>query len=119
MRLTPEFSDSALPLAEYPRPQLRRDSYLCLNGEWEYAILPEETVPDRYDGKILVPYPPEAPASGVVRVTGKDECLVYHRTFTLPDGFMRGRLLLHFGAVDQVCRVLVNGVEVVSKIRWY
>ena len=112
MRLVPTFAESGIPLAEYPRPQLRRDSYRCLNGEWDYAILKEERVPETYDGKILVPYPPESPASGVGRVTRADECLVYRRRVTLPDGFMKERLLLHFGAVDQVARVLWNGQEV-------
>ena len=108
----PEFSEGGLPLAEYPRPQFRRDSYLCLNGEWDYAISKSPAIPDAYDGKILVPYPPESPASGVGRVLAKDEWLIYRRSFTLPDGFFRGRLLLQFGAVDQICEVLLNGVPV-------
>ena len=112
MIFTPTFAEGNLPLAEYPRPQLRRDSYLCLNGTWDYAVRPEPTLPDTYDGKITVPYPPEAPASGVGRVTGKDEYLIYRRKVSLPDGFFRGRLLLQFGAVDQCCRVLLNGVDV-------
>ena len=112
MILTPEFSESELPLAEYPRPQLRRASYLPLNGEWDYAIRKSPDLPDGYDGRILVPYPPESPASGVGRVLGKDEWLIYRRTFTLPDGFFKGRLLLQFGAVDQVCEVLLNGASV-------
>ena len=112
MRFYPSFSDSEIPLAEYPRPQFRRKSYLSLNGEWDYAIREDGGIPDRYDGRILVPYPPEAPASGVLRVTGPRETLAYRRTFTLPDGFFRGRLLLNFGAVDQVARVLLNRREV-------
>ena len=112
MRLTPTFHDAALPLSEYPRPQLRRDSYLSLNGEWELAILGEERLPEVYDRRILVPYPPEAPASGIGRVTGPREVLAYRRRFSLPEGFFRGRLLAQFGAVDQVARVFLNGQEV-------
>ena len=63
MILTPTFTDGALPLAEYPRPQFRRDSYLPLNGEWEYAIRKSPDLPKSYDGNILVPYPPESAAS--------------------------------------------------------
>ena len=44
------------PLIEYPRPQLVRSSYLCLNGEWEYAIRKDKKVPDTFDGKIMVPF---------------------------------------------------------------
>ena len=110
MRFTPEFSEDGLPLSEYPRPQFRRDSYLCLNGEWDYAVRKVPDLPTAYDGRITVPYPPEAPASGVLRVTQKDEYLIYRRTVTLPAGFFKGRLLLQLGAVDQCCRVLLNGV---------
>ncbi len=112
MIFTPEFSEASIPLAEYPRPGFRRESYLSLNGHWDYAIRGEEQIPDAYDGRILVPYPPEAPASGVGRVLAPEETLVYRRRFTLPDGFFRGRLLLQLGAVDQVARVFLNGQEV-------
>ena len=52
------------PLPEYPRPCLRRDSYLNLNGPWDYAITRSPEFPAQWDGSILVPYPPEALASG-------------------------------------------------------
>lgn len=54
-----------IPLSEYPRPQFIRDSYLCLNGIWEYAIRKEDKIPDIFDGEILVPYSPETKKSGV------------------------------------------------------
>ncbi|MCK5738464.1 beta-galactosidase, partial [bacterium] len=45
---------------EYPRPQLVREQWRNLNGLWDYAILPRETVrPQAWSGKILVPYPVE------------------------------------------------------------
>ncbi|WP_067480010.1 glycoside hydrolase family 2 protein [Actinomadura hibisca] len=98
------------PLPEYPRPQLVRDSYLNLNGRWQYAF--SDDAPDNYQGEILVPYSPEAPLSGVNRQLLPGETLWYRRSFDLPDGFADGRVLLHFGAVDQTCRVWVNDVEV-------
>ena len=103
-------------LGEYPRPQLRRDSYLNLNGVWSYAIVKEEECPDRFDGEILVPFSPECPLSGVGCQLLPDEHLFYRREFTLPDGFNRGRVLLHFGAVDQEAQVTVNGVAVGTHI---
>ncbi len=102
-------------LAEYPRPQLVRDSYLNLNGWWDYAITPASAAPPAaYDGRILVPFSPEAPLSGVGRQLQPDERLTYHRELVLPDGFVPsgGRVLLHFGAVDQTCTVRLNDVEV-------
>ena len=55
------------PLAEYPRPALRRDSCEILNGPWQYAITQTAEYPAAWQGSILVPYSPEAPASGVNR----------------------------------------------------
>ena len=56
------------PLSDYPRPQLQRDSYLCLNGYWDYAISKSEAFPTSYQGKILVPFSPESSLSGVSKV---------------------------------------------------
>lgn len=116
--LTPwgEALDRASVLPEYPRPQLVRDSYLNLNGVWDYAIVPGKafTAPAAWDGEIVVPFSPEAPLSGVERQLMPGETLWYRRTLTLPDGFTQGRVLLHFGAVDERCRVYLDGVEVGS-----
>ncbi|WP_262849677.1 DUF2804 family protein [Mumia quercus] len=104
--------DDVLP--EYPRPQLVRDSCVNLNGRWDHAFTPASVhdVPARWDGEIVVPFSPEAPLSGVGRTLAADEALWYRRTFTLPDGFVRDRVLLHFGAVDQDCEVWVDGTAV-------
>ena len=51
-------------LEEYPRPRMERDSYVNLNGRWDYAITREGTKPEVYDGMILVPFSPEADLSG-------------------------------------------------------
>ena len=94
--LTPfgEKIDRNCPLSEYPRPQLKRDSYLCLNGEWDYAILPKEEQLKSYQGKILVPFSPESVLSGVERtVTDKDK-LYYRRYFELKRNLL-GRVLLN------------------------
>ena len=110
--LTPwgEALDREHPLPEYPRPQLRRNSYLNLNGIWEYAITKTAEKPAAMQGEIVVPFSPETPLSGVGHILQPDEYLWYRRSVTLPEGFFRGgRLLLHFGAVDQCCTVWVNG----------
>ena len=60
-----ESVDRNAPLPEYPRPQLVRERWQSLNGEWEYAITSDKVIPESFDGTILVPFSPEAPLSGV------------------------------------------------------
>lgn len=60
-----------------------RDSYLNLNGYWDYAFTQEFVCPKEFDGKILVPFSPEAALSGVNRQLMPNEYLWYHRTFLL------------------------------------
>lgn len=101
-----------IPWDVYPRPTLRRDSYLCLNGSWDFAVTKDRTPPVTYDKTIRVPYCPESLLSGVHEVAPKGSHLFYRRTFTLPEGFCKDRVILHIGAADQVAFVWVNGVEV-------
>ena len=113
MLMTPwgEHLDENCILTEYPRPQMRRDSYLNLNGRWEYAITDSDELPRRWDGTILVPFSPESALSGVGRSLQPGQTLWYRREVILPQGFIPadGRLLLHFGAVDQEAAVYWNG----------
>ena len=96
-------------LEEYPRPQLAREKWVNLNGYWEYAITKDPKIPDQWDGKILVPFSPEALLSGVERQLQPDEYLHYRRSIHIPEGSLKsGKWILHFGAVDQICRVYVN-----------
>ena len=95
-------------LAEYPRPQLRRSNYTILNGYWNYNITKEEVKPPYYDGKILVPFSPESVLSGVNRRLSPGEILWYERPLIIEKKPAGKRLILHFGAVDQTCEVLIN-----------
>ncbi len=106
-------------LEEYPRPQMKRDSYLNLNGVWDYAITETDAPPEKYEGEILVPFSPESELSGVNRSLAPSQTLWYHRIIRLPDGFNCGRILLHFGAVDQAAVVFINGTEVGSHVGGY
>lgn len=106
-------------LEEYPRPQLKRDNYAILNGYWNYAFTAAETPqPEKWDGRILVPFSPESALSGVNRQLQPEEALWYERKFMIADAGGEPvseaekvgiRTILHFGAVDQSCTVYVNG----------
>ena len=96
-------------LQEYPRPQMKRESYANLNGLWDYAITQEDTVPQSRQGQILVPFSPECVLSGVGKTLQPGQYLWYRRQFAAPEG---ERVVLHFGAVDQVAQVFVNGISV-------
>lgn len=96
------------PLNDYPRPQMRRDNWLCLNGAWQYAFREDNVMPKQWDGNILVPFSPESPLSGVQRQLLPKQTLWYYREVHLKKPNSNKRLLLHFGAVDQHCRVWCN-----------
>ena len=113
----------AVPLPEYPRPQLRREEWTCLNGWWEYGICPGgkagKASRGEADGRILVPFSPETKRSGVGRTLRPGETLWYRKTIEdlqLPEG---RRLILHFGAVDERCAVYWNGNKVGSHRNGY
>jgi len=100
-------------LKEYPRPQMVRNSYENLNGYWDCSFTASGEKPGEWQ-PILVPFSPEAPLSGVSRALKPDEFLWYRRSLPAmnADG---GRILLHFGAVDQQAEVYVNG----TKVAWH
>ena len=97
------------PWQVYPRPQMKRDSFFNLNGIWELATGTEPVIPREFPLQINVPFCPESLLSGVHQHFGEDMLLFYRRSFTLPEDFNRGRVLLHFGAVDQEATLFLNG----------
>ncbi len=101
-----ELDENAVPFSEYPRPQLKRSSYLCLNGKWDFEIKRKgESV---FNGIITVPFPPESRISGVELNLHKDDVMVYKRSLKLPKDFINERVILHFGACDQYAQVYIN-----------
>ena len=108
-----ERMDKDTPWAEYPRPSMVRSSYMTLNGRWEFALGDKE-YPTVYDKSILVPFPPESALSGLEMTIPRGRVMFYRRSFSIPEGFNRGRVLLNFGACDAVCEVRINGKTVAS-----
>lgn len=106
--------DKTKPLQEYPRPQFKRDSYLNLNGEWRLSFRKNKKIPDDFEYTITVPFSPECPLSGVNRVLSHNEYLIYEKEFDIAEDFNKGRVILHFGAVDQIATVFINSKEVCS-----
>lgn len=99
---------------EYPRPQLERDSYINLNGEWNLSHSPIGSETKKHY-KINVPFSPESNASGLGNfILQPNEELVYEREFELKTDFVKEITLLHFGAVDYACICYINGKEVGS-----
>ncbi|MBQ0033176.1 MAG: beta-galactosidase [bacterium] len=101
---------------EYPRPQMVRSSWTNLNGEWDYAITSVTNTPGRpekWDGKILVPFALESALSGVGKTLEPDQFLWYTRKIKVEKRGEGGeRILLHFGGVDFRTMVFIGHNEV-------
>ena len=110
-------------LAEYPRPQFRRDNCVILNGAWDYAITASsaQIPPERFDGTILVPFSPESELSGVGYTLKPNECIWYRRIIEAPLGFDPNteELMLHVGAADQFAEVRLNGLTLLHHAGGY
>ena len=99
---------------EYPRPQLLRENWLNLNGQWDYALAGKRSQePKDYKGKILVPFPIESALSGVA-LRADERKLWYRRSFSVPEDWQGQRIMLNFGAVDWEATVWVNNIEIGS-----
>ena len=94
-----------IPWNRYPRPQMIRADWLCLNGTWDLACKTQKV-------KILVPFCPESLLSGTDLALEYGETLEYSRSFSIPESWGGKRVLLHFGAVSRLAEVLVNGTPV-------
>jgi beta-galactosidase/beta-glucuronidase len=99
--------------SDYPRPQLKRDSFICLNGVWKFAIDYGETLPERglYDGEnysreITVPFCPESVLSGIGHRDFMN-AVAYQKKVMVPN-LHGNRLILHFGACDYETEVYID-----------
>ena len=99
-----------IPWNVYPRPQMVRKDWLCLNGKWSLEIRKTDQS-DRQGRKetVLVPFCPESLLSGIQEVPEPGDVLLYRKSFVLPDAWHGRQILLHFGAVSRDTEVLLNG----------
>jgi beta-galactosidase/beta-glucuronidase len=106
-----------VPRPEHPRPDLCRDTWMSLNGQWQFEIDKEADGETRgltygkdLDGKIVVPFCPESKLSGMdLGNTQKLKNVWYRRTFELPAAMKGKRVRIHFGGVDYRAWVYING----------
>ena len=97
---------SGIPWNVYPRPQMRREDWLCLNGKWDFSFAGVKK-------EIRVPFCPECLLSGLDLKMEYGREMVYSRRFSLPEEWSGKRILLHFGAVSRKTVVRINGMEAV------
>ncbi|AZK49007.1 glycoside hydrolase family 2 protein [Paenibacillus lentus] len=107
-----------IPREEYPRPQYVRADWLNLNGEWEFSF-DDDRIGERekwyrkefatpYPHSITVPFVFQSKLSGIGNPEFHD-VIWYRRSFDLPEAWSGKRIILHFGAVDYLAKVWVNG----------
>lgn len=111
----PEPTGATEPSRGYPRPQLERNEWTSLNGQWDFALDPDCRwgMPDQvvWNSTIVVPFSPETPASGIGN-TGFYRACWYRRVLEVTRPAAGERVLLHFGAVDYEATVWLNGAMV-------
>ena len=101
----------------HPDPQMKRDCYMSLCGKWSLSVSSKKGVDSL--GEITVPYPPESSISGIERQLDKGERYIYEKIFSLTNEMKGERIILHFGAVDQISKVNLNGVNLGEHIGGY
>ena len=77
-------NDKSIPWNVYPRPQMKRDSFLNLNGEWDFEVSNYDYIPKKFSMRIMVPYPVESKLSGVERHFKTGSRLFYRKFFDAP-----------------------------------
>ena len=104
-RLSTPYEIGEIPHNYHPRPSFKRDSFINLNGQWQFSVKKGENIEQL--GEITVPFPIESESSGINFEFSKNDIFIYERSFDFKS--VSDRVLLHFGAVDCICEVMLNG----------
>ena len=96
------------PYQLHPRPQFMRESYLSLNGWWDFCVQSKNGEKSK-NQKILIPFAPESRISGVFKEIKKGDVMIYSRNFFIDETFSKGKVILHVDECDQVLKVFLNG----------
>jgi len=104
-----------IPRYEHPKPQFERADWLNLNGEWDFEFDFGNSKKDagiidkkEWDSKIIVPFCPESKLSGI-EYTDFIPAVWYRKTVNITADHLKGRVILHFGAVDYDSTIYING----------
>ena len=108
-----------IPRSEHPRPDFQRDTFLNLNGPWQFAFDDQDeglklhwyTPGHAFDQAILVPFAYQTKLSGIGPTDEIHPMLWYRRSFEIPQEMAGKRIFLCFGAVDFEAMVYVNRRE--------
>ena len=96
------------PLSGHPDPYWRRESFVSLNGKWEFEQNSEQSLPSNYSETIVVPFAVETSLSGINRRVSKGDFLHYKKEVLIPDGYVGKCAILRFMASDQETTVYIN-----------
>lgn len=114
-----DLSVEDVPLKDYPRINLVRDSYICLNGKWEICINTSRDIPNSFEKECIVPFAVESPLSGVNHLLEVNEYIHYHKIVNFDSTFNLGKIILHFEGIDCESDIYINKQKIFSNISGY
>lgn len=105
-----------------PRPNMFREHWISLNGEWTFEFddhnvgIHEKWFKDKVlSGRIQVPYVFQSKLSGIAD-TSQHTVVWYKKEVKVPEHLKNMKLWLNFGAVDYKADIYVNGEHITTHV---